>query len=258
VPGTELGGIYQACRSSSKRIWGTAADHPLIPVEDKRVIVLAAAIPRWIACAPPFAAAPRGALPLRPRFREHARSRKEYKNAIEEGAQFSFLTNPIELIGDAAGQVKEIRCVRMELGDPDENGRRKPRPIPGSEFTVAATSSWWLMVSIGCFFPENDLSRVRVTNGAALWVDKNLMTSIPGVSPGRPDARRNLPVLLVRDGRQAARHSRLPAIAGSGDAISPSGVDWHWRSSPPGQLASSPFPPEFAVRPAPKLPLSHG
>src|SRR5205085_4401690 len=63
-------------------------------------------------------------------------SRKEYFNAVEEGARFLFLTNPISLSTDAAGNVTEARCVRMELGDPDAKGRRKPQTIPRSEFTV--------------------------------------------------------------------------------------------------------------------------
>jgi glutamate synthase (NADPH/NADH) small chain len=60
-------------------------------------------------------------------------SRKEYANALEEGARFQFLTNPTEVVGDANGRVVGVRCVRMELGEPDATGRRKPRPVVGSE-----------------------------------------------------------------------------------------------------------------------------
>src|SRR4030095_11984884 len=63
-------------------------------------------------------------------------SRKEYANALEEGARLEFLTNPIELKANANGAVAEVRCVRMELGAADASGRRKPRAVSGSEFSV--------------------------------------------------------------------------------------------------------------------------
>ncbi len=63
-------------------------------------------------------------------------SRREYLNATEEGARFMFLTNPIALSGNESAEVVEARCIRMELGEPDAKGRRKPQPIPGSEFSV--------------------------------------------------------------------------------------------------------------------------
>src|ERR1019366_241588 len=51
-------------------------------------------------------------------------SRKEYQNAIEEGAKFEFLTNPVEITAGPDGAVESVRCVRMELGEPDASGRR--------------------------------------------------------------------------------------------------------------------------------------
>ena len=62
--------------------------------------------------------------------------REEVHHAIEEGIIFDMLTNPVEVIGDEKGWVKAIRCIRMELGEPDESGRRSPVPIPGSEFEI--------------------------------------------------------------------------------------------------------------------------
>ncbi len=65
-------------------------------------------------------------------------SRKEYANALEEGADFRFLINPTAIEGDASGAVARVRCERMELGAPDASGRRKPQPVANSEFTVEA------------------------------------------------------------------------------------------------------------------------
>ncbi len=61
---------------------------------------------------------------------------EEYHHAREEGVIFDLLTNPIEIIGDDKGRVKTLRCVKMELGEPDASGRRKPVTIPGSEFEM--------------------------------------------------------------------------------------------------------------------------
>ena len=61
---------------------------------------------------------------------------EEVQHAAEEGVIFNFLTNPIEIIGDEKRNVRALRCVRMELGEPDASGRRKPVEIKGSEFDM--------------------------------------------------------------------------------------------------------------------------
>ena len=61
---------------------------------------------------------------------------EEVHHAKEEGIIFDLLTNPVEILGDEKGWVNGIRCVRMELGEPDESGRRSPQPVAGSEFDI--------------------------------------------------------------------------------------------------------------------------
>ncbi len=61
---------------------------------------------------------------------------EEVHHAKEEGIIFDLLTNPTEILVDEKGNVKGMRCIRMELGEPDENGRRRPVEIPGSEFEM--------------------------------------------------------------------------------------------------------------------------
>jgi len=61
---------------------------------------------------------------------------EEVHHAEEEGIIFDFLTNPIEIYGDENGNVCGMRCIRMELGEPDDSGRRRPIPIEGSEFDM--------------------------------------------------------------------------------------------------------------------------
>ncbi|MCR5373899.1 MAG: NADPH-dependent glutamate synthase [Lachnospiraceae bacterium] len=64
--------------------------------------------------------------------------KEEVHHAKEEGIEFNLLTNPTEILVDKKGFVKGIRCIRMELGEPDESGRRSPVEIPGSEFEIEA------------------------------------------------------------------------------------------------------------------------
>jgi glutamate synthase (NADPH/NADH) small chain len=144
-------------------------------------------------------------------------SRKEYYNAIEEGAQFLFLTNPVALEADAHGAVAGVRCTRMELGEPDFSGRRKPRVVVGSEFTIKADL---VLVAYGFdplpFPAGSDFSEIVVNAWGAIRVDENQMTNLPGVFSGGDSVRgASLVVHAVRDGRKAALaiHRRLQKLA---------------------------------------------
>jgi len=133
-------------------------------------------------------------------------SRKEYANALEEGARFQFLTNPTEVVGDANGRVVGVRCVRMELGEPDASGRRKPRPVVGSECLEPADL---VLVAYGFDpvpFPEgSEFARIALDAWGGLKTDRNQMTSLSGVFAGGDSVRGpSLVVHAVRDGRRAA------------------------------------------------------
>jgi len=64
--------------------------------------------------------------------------REEIEHAKEEGIVFRLLTNPVRILGDEKFNVKAVECIKMELGEPDESGRRSPVPVEGSEFTIPA------------------------------------------------------------------------------------------------------------------------
>ncbi len=109
---------------------------------------------------------------------------EEVHHAKEEGIEFHFLTNPLEIIKDENGWIKEIKCIKMELGEPDDSGRRRPVPIKDSEFTMKANT---YIVAIGQkpnplisrSMPELELSKWQTVN-----VDENMMTSMKGVFAG--------------------------------------------------------------------------
>lgn len=133
-------------------------------------------------------------------------SRKEYANALEEGARFEFLTNPVAILADAAGNITGVRCTRMELGAADASGRRKPRAVPNSEFTVDVDL---LLVAYGFDpmpFPlESEFAALATDDWGGLRIDANQMTSMPGLFAGGDSVRGpSLVVHAVRDARKAA------------------------------------------------------
>ena len=72
--------------------------------------------------------------------------KEEVEHAKEEGIDFKLLNNPVEILGNEEGWVSGMKCIRMELGEPDESGRRRPVPVEGSEFELAVDT---VIVSIG-------------------------------------------------------------------------------------------------------------
>ena len=72
--------------------------------------------------------------------------REEVENAMEEGIIFKFLTNPTGFLGDENGWVTAMECIQMELGEPDDSGRRRPVPIEGSDFAIEVNT---VVVALG-------------------------------------------------------------------------------------------------------------
>jgi glutamate synthase (NADPH/NADH) small chain len=207
VPGADLKGIWQALPFLIQKNAPTALDLPPFSVAGKRVVVLGGGdtamdcLRTAVRCG-----ATETVCAYRRDLANMPGSRKEYANALEEGAKFLFLTNPICLEGNANGEVAAVRCVRMELCEPDASGRRKPRPVKGSEFSIPADV---ILVAYG-FDPVpypagSDLVRIAVNDWGATKVDENQMTNVPGVFAGGDVVRGpSLVVHAVRDGRKAA------------------------------------------------------
>lgn len=108
----------------------------------------------------------------------------EYNEAIEEGVQINFLVNPTRIIHDGQ-RVKGLECIRMELGEVDETGRRRPLPILGTEFFVEADT---VIPAVGqapdlSFLPPD--TKLERTKWETLVVNpNNLATNIPGIFAG--------------------------------------------------------------------------
>ncbi len=139
------------------------------------------------------------------RGRAEMRARaEEIEHAGEEGVRFEFLAAPTRLIGDASGQVCEMECIRMQLGEPDASGRPAPEPIPGSEFRIPADT---VVAAIGQS-PNPTVQRATAqiaTRHGKILADDAGRTSMPRVFAGGDVVRGGSTVILaLRDGRAAA------------------------------------------------------
>ena len=130
---------------------------------------------------------------------------EELHHAQEEGIEFHWLTAPVELLGDENNHVRTIRCIRMELGEPDASGRRRPVPVEDSEFDFEADT---VVFAIGTS-PNPILgqtSQVRLDKRGYIETDDSLATSLAGVYAGGDIVTGAATVILAMGaGRKAAQ-----------------------------------------------------
>lgn len=119
------------------------------------------------------------------RGREEMPARKEEINhAEEEGVEFLLLANPVEIIGDEQGNVKAVKCIEMQLGEPDASGRRSPIPVEGSEFTVDCDE---VIVALGTTpnpIIKRSMPSLETTKKGTIVTDENGLTNIPRLYAG--------------------------------------------------------------------------
>jgi glutamate synthase (NADPH/NADH) small chain len=118
------------------------------------------------------------------RGKEEMPARKdEIHHAEQEGINFMLLTNPVEMIGEN-GWVKGLKCVKMELGEPDASGRRRPVAIKDSEFIVDADM---VIVALGTTpnpLIKDSCNELATNPKGTLIVDEGMMTSVENVYAG--------------------------------------------------------------------------
>jgi len=130
---------------------------------------------------------------------------EEVHHAEEEGIEFHWLTAPIEILDDGKGNVRGMRCIRMELGEPDESGRRGPVPIAGSEFEFEADT---VVIAIGTNANPiiGQTSKLKLNRRGYIEADENLATSMAGVFAGGDIVTGAATVIeAMGAGRKAAR-----------------------------------------------------
>ncbi len=142
------------------------------------------------------------------RSREEMPARaEEVEHAMDEGIHFHFLTNPTAVIDDGSGRACRLNCIRMELGEPDEQGRRKPEPVPGSDFLMDVDA---VVMALGT--SPNPLIRMAdkslaVNRRGCFVVDEETMrTSREGVYAGGDAVTGAATVILAMGaGKKAAK-----------------------------------------------------
>ena len=132
--------------------------------------------------------------------------REEVHHAAQEGIIFDMLTNPVEVIGDERGWVKALKCVKRELGEPDESGRRSPVPIEGSEFEIPTET---VIMALGTS-PNPLISKttkgLEVNRRGCLVATEEGATTRPGVFAGGDAVTGAATVILAMGaGRTAAK-----------------------------------------------------
>jgi glutamate synthase (NADPH/NADH) small chain len=131
---------------------------------------------------------------------------EEIKHAKEEGIEFLNLHNPIEYLADEQGRVNKMKLQKMELGEPDSSGRRRPMPVEGSEYLIDVDT---VVVSVGVspnpLIPQS-MKELEVSSWGTINVDKdNMQTSIPDIFAAGDIVRGGATVILAMgDGRKAA------------------------------------------------------
>jgi glutamate synthase (NADPH/NADH) small chain len=148
---------------------------------------------------------------------------EERQHAREEGVRFEFLAAPVRFLGTPNARVRAVQLVRMELGPPDESGRRRPQPVPGSEFTLEADT---VVLAIG-YNPDEAVAASASGLATDKWglviVDRATgQTNRPGIYAGGDNVNgADLVVTALRDARIAARAMQeylaqsVPAAAAS-------------------------------------------
>jgi len=130
---------------------------------------------------------------------------EEVHHAEQEGVKFEFLTAPVEVIGSDKRWVTGMKCQKMQLGEPDSSGRRRPEVIPGSEFVLECDT---VVVAIGT--KANPLltatcPELKLNKWGNIVADENGATSIPGVFAGGDIVRGAATVILAMgDGKKSA------------------------------------------------------
>jgi len=130
---------------------------------------------------------------------------EEVHHAEQEGVQFHWLTSPVEILADIAGGVRALRCVRMELGEPDASGRRRPVVVAGSEFEFPCDS---VVFAIGTNANPiiGQTSRLALDARGYIATDDELRTSMVGVWAGGDIVTGAATVIeAMGAGRRAAR-----------------------------------------------------
>ena len=207
IPGEHLNGVFSAneflTRNNLMKAYRDDYDTPIHA--GKKVVVVGGGNVAMDAARTALRLGAETTIVYRRTENELPARKEEVHHAKEEGIQFAMLTNPVEVIGDENGWVKGVKCIRMELGEPDESGRRSPVEVPGSEFEIETDT---VIMSLGTS-PNPLIAKttagLETTRRGCLVADENGATTRPGVFAGGDAVTGAATVILAMGaGRKAA------------------------------------------------------
>ncbi|PLX95434.1 MAG: glutamate synthase (NADPH), homotetrameric [Desulfuromonas sp.] len=130
---------------------------------------------------------------------------EEVHHAKEEGIEFVLLTSPLAVLGDEKGWVTALRCQKMELGDADESGRRRPMPVEGGEYDLEVDVVFNALGTRANPLLTATAPDLKLNRWGNIESDENGATSLPGVFAGGDIVRGGATVILAKgDGKQGA------------------------------------------------------
>jgi len=210
VPGENLKGVYSANEYLTRvNLMGAYRDTPGgTPImRGKRVVVFGGGNVAMDAVRTAKRLGAEQAICAYRRTRAEMPARiEEIAHAEQEGIDFQFLLAPLAILGDGQGWVRAVKMQRMELGEPDDSGRRRPVPIAGSEFELECDVAVVALGTIANPLLTNATPAIEVNRWGNIVTDDTHATSMPGVFAGGDIVRGGATVILAMgDGKAAAR-----------------------------------------------------
>ena len=207
IPGENLNGVFSANEFLTRNNLMKAYRHDyLTPVyTGRKVVVVGGGNVAMDAARTALRLGAETTIVYRRTENELPARREEVHHAKEEGIEFRMLTNPVEIIGDEKGWVRAIKCIRMELGEPDESGRRSPVPVQGSEFEMETDEVIMALGTSPNPLIARTTSGLETTRRGCIVADEDGATSRPGVFAGGDAVTGAATVILAMGaGRKAA------------------------------------------------------
>ncbi len=210
IPGENLDGVYSANEYLTRVNMMRAYDFPNYdtPVKIGKVVATFGAGNVAMDCARTSLrlGAEKSYIIYRRSENEMPARAEEIEHAKEEGVIFKLLTNPVKFIGDDKGLLREVECIKMKLGEPDESGRRRPIPIEGSNFRIKIETA---LVAIGQspnpLIPTT-VKGLKIGKWGNIETDEDGRTNIPEIFAGGDIATGAATVILAMGaGKRAAR-----------------------------------------------------
>ncbi len=207
IPGENLNGVFSANEFLTRNnLMKAYRDDYMTPIHaGKKVVVVGGGNVAMDAARTALRLGAETTIVYRRTEKELPARVEEVHHAKEEGIEFAMLTNPVEILGDEKGWVRAVKCIRMELGEPDESGRRSPVAVPGSEFEIETET---VIMSLGTS-PNPLIAKttagLETTRRGCLVADENGSTTREGVFAGGDAVTGAATVILAMGaGRKAA------------------------------------------------------